>query len=179
MRYRRDYTQGATYFFTVITFQRTPWFAQAAAVKALRHAVRAEMARHPFIIDAIVIMPDHLHAIWTLPDTDTNYSTRWRNIKRAFTATIPPEQRPTAISSRLHKQEQAIWQRRFWEHRIRDDQDFRHHVDYIHFNPVHHHYVHRATDWPYSSIHRYIRQGTLPADWGSATIQLPDGIGHE
>ena len=124
-------------------------------------------------------MPDHIHAIWTLPPGDADYSMRWRNIKRAFTATIPPEQRPYVFNSRRHKKEQAIWQWRFWEHRVRDERDFAHHIDYIHYNPVKHGYVARPIDWIYSSIHRYIRQGILPADWGAGDIPFPEGIGHE
>ena len=178
MQYRRDYTAGATYFFTVLTYRRVPLFSQAEAVAALRTAIREEKARRPFSIDAIVIMPDHIHAIWTLPPEDSDYSMRWRNIKRAFTATIPTANRPAVFASRQRKQEQAIWQRRFWEHRIRDECDFEQHVNYIHYNPVKHGYVSKAADWPYSSIHRCIRQGTLPADWGGA-ITLPDHIGHE
>ncbi len=112
MRYRRDYTEGASYFFTVVTFRRQPWFSQAEAVKRLRSSFRAEMARRPFTIDAIAIMPDHIHAVWTLPPGDSNYSLRWRNIKRTFTAIIPPGQRPRPSASRQHKHEQAVWQRR-------------------------------------------------------------------
>lgn len=103
MRYRRDYTNGATYFFTVTMLRRLPWFAHAAAVEALRQAVRGEMARRPFVIEAMVIMPDHIHAIWTLPQGDADYSTRWRNIKRAFTASVPVDQRPAVFASRQHK----------------------------------------------------------------------------
>jgi putative transposase len=179
MQYRRDYTQGASYFFTVVTFRRVRFLQNEAAVNSLRQAFKDEMARRPFVIDAIVIMPDHIHSIWTLSEGDADYSMRWRNIKHAFTQQIAPEQRPAVYASRQHKGEQAIWQRRFWEHRIRDDEDFSHHVDYIHYNPVKHGYVKRPTDWAYSSIHRYIRQAVLPATWGSDTIVIPDGVGHE
>ncbi|MBK1642934.1 transposase [Chromatium okenii] len=179
MRYRRDYTNGATYFFTVVMFQRVAWFANPIAVAVLREAMRAEMARRPLVIEAMVVLPDHIHAMWTLPDGDADYSTRWRNIKRTFTTSIPPAQRPAVFASRAHKKEQAIWQRRFWEHRIRHEEDFCNHVNYIHFNPVRHQLVKRAIDWPYSSIHRYIRQGMLPIDWGSSALQLPDDVGHE
>jgi putative transposase len=179
MRYRRDYTEGATYFFTVVTFRRIRLFNRPEAVAYLRTAFREEMMRRPFHIDAIVIMPDHLHTVWTLPPNDADYSIRWRNIKRSFTARIPPHQRPAVFASRRHKGEQAIWQRRFWEHRIRDETDFIHHVDDIHWNPVQHEYASRPTDWPYSSIHRYIRQGILPANWGSGPVFIPDAIGHE
>lgn len=179
MQYRRDLTTGATYFFTVVTCRRSRLFAQGENIEQLRAAFRDEKARRPFHIDAIVILPDHIHAIWTLPPGDADYSMRWRNIKRSFTATIPPERRPGIFASRKHKKEQAIWQRRFWEHRIRDERDFENHVNYIHFNPVKHGYVSRPVDWPHSSIHRYIRQGMLTPDWGASPIVMPDGIGHE
>lgn len=179
MQYRRDYSQGAAYFFTVVTFMRQPLFNRPQSVESLRIATRLEMERRPFVIDAIVIMPDHIHAIWTLPTDDADYSIRWRNIKRAFTAGIPEHQRPNAHGSRQRKQEQAIWQRRFWEHRIRDERDFARHVDYIHYNPVKHGFVQRPIDWPYSSIHRYVRQGVLPADWGVSPLSIPDRIGQE
>ncbi|MGH8498068.1 MAG: REP-associated tyrosine transposase [Methylococcales bacterium] len=178
MQYRRDYTLGATYFFTAITFRRIPLFNPSEAVAGLRTAFLEEMARRPFFIDAIVIMPDHIHTLWTLPPDDADYSMRWRNIKRTFTATIAAEQRPVVSGSRQRKQEQAIWQRRFWEHRIRDERDFEQHVNYIHYNPVKHGSVTEPVDWAHSSIHRYIRQGILSADWGGG-ITFPDHIGHE
>ena len=117
--------------------------------------------------------------LWTLSKDDADYSIRWRNIKRAFIQQIAPDDRPAVFASRRHKGEQAIWQRRFWEHRIRDDEDFSRHIDYIHYNPVKHGYVKRPTDWAYTSIHRYIRQGVLPVTWGSDIIVMPDGVGYE
>ncbi len=179
MQYRRDYTQGASYFFTLVTFRRIPLFNQPEKVANLRRAFSEEMARRPFYIDAIVIMPDHIHAIWTLPLNDADYSIRWRNIKRAFTLTIPQNQRPKVFGSRQRKQEQAIWQRRFWEHRLRDEKDFNRHVDYIHYNPVKHGKVSVPVDWQYSSIHRYVRDEIISPDWGSSPIALFDGVGFE
>jgi putative transposase len=178
MQYRRDYTSGATFFFTLVTFRRIPLFTQPEAVASLRKAFREEMARRPYQMDAVVILPDHLHVIWTLPANDADYSIRWRNIKRGFTATVPTGHRPVVCASRQNKQEQAIWQRRFWEHRIRDERDFAQHVDYIHYNPVKHGYITKPVDWPYSSIHRYIRHGILSPNWGGE-LRLPDHIGHE
>ena len=154
MQYRRDATPGGTYFFTVAMFRRWPWFSDARYVAHLRQAFADEKARRPFAINAIVVMPDHLHTLWTLPEGDSDYSTRWRNIKRGFTVRVPAQERPAVWGSRADKQEQAIWQRRFWEHRIRDEADFANHVQYIHHNPVKHGYVERPEDWPYSSIHR-------------------------
>jgi putative transposase len=179
MHYRRDYTQGGTYFFTVVTFRRMRFFKDENAIVCLRNAFKEEMARRPFVIDAIVILPDHIHSVWTLPKEDADYSMRWRNIKRSFTKQVAVSERPTVFASRQHKGEQAIWQRRFWEHRIRDEQDFSNHVDYIHYNPVKHGYVTRPSDWAHSSIHRYIRQGVLPTTWGGEGIVIPDGIGYE
>ncbi|MBY0455158.1 MAG: transposase [Burkholderiaceae bacterium] len=154
MQYRRDQTQGGTYFFTVVMLRRWPWFNDARYVANLRQAFTDEIKRRPFKIDAIVVMPDHIHAIWTLPEGDSDYSTRWQHIKREFTKMVPDEERPAVRGSRADKKEQAIWQRRFWEHRIRDEVDFATHVQYIHYNPVKHGYVERPEDWPYSSIHR-------------------------
>ena len=179
MQYRRDYTPGASYFFTLVTFCRKPLFDQPESVADLRRAFSEEMARRPFFIDAIVIMPDHIHAIWTLPLNDADYSIRWRNIKRTFTLTIPQDKRPKVSGSRQRKQEQAIWQRRFWEHRIRDEKDFNRHVDYIHYNPVKHGKVALPIDWQFSSIHRYIRHKILPPDWGNSPIALFDDVGYE
>ncbi len=126
-----------------------------------------------------MILPDHIHSVWTLPQADADYSMRWRNIKRSFTQQVTASERPAVFASRRHKGEQAIWQRRFWEHRIRDEQDFSNHIDYIHYNPVKHGYVKRPVDWAHSSIHRYIRQGILPATWGGDGIVIHDSIGHE
>jgi putative transposase len=180
MQYRRDYTLGATYFFTVVTFRRLPLLGSQEAVAFLREAIRSEKIRRPFEIDAMVILPDHLHAIWTLPPDDADYSIRWRNIKRSFTQQMAVEDRPVVRGSRCRKGEQAVWQRRFWEHRIRNECDFNHHINYIHYNPVKHGLVKRVADWPYSSIHRYIQRGILNADWGVGdTVNMPNNTEYE
>jgi putative transposase len=179
MQYRRDYTQGASYFFTLVTFRRVRFFKDENAIACLRNAFKDEMARRPFVIDAIVILPDHIHSVWTLPKEDADYSMRWRNIKRSFTQQVAISERPNVFASRRHKGEQAIWQRRFWEHRIRDEQDFSHHIEYIHYNPVKHGYAKRPIDWAHSSIHRYIRQGVLSPTWGGDGIVIPDSIDYE
>lgn len=139
---------GGTYFFTVTLTDR---------VDALRQSFREVKKSHPFEIGAIVIVPEHLHAVWTLPDGEHDFSLRWRQIKSAFSRQIS--------KSRLRKHERGIWQRRFWEHAIRDDDDFRRHVDYIHFNPVKHGYVRNVADWRHSSFHRYVRLEILPENW--------------
>lgn len=119
MQYRRDYTQGASYFFTVVTFRRVGFFNTDEAVSRLRGAFKEEMARRPFVIDAIVILPDHIHSVWTLPQADADYSMRWRNIKRSFTQQVAVSDRPAVFASRRHKGEQAIWQRRFLRQKLR------------------------------------------------------------
>jgi putative transposase len=109
-------------------------------------------------------LPDHLHALWALPDGDADFSTRWSLIKSAFSRGFDPTQ--SRSSSKVAKREKGIWQRRYWEHAIRDDADLERHVDYIHFNPVKHGYATRVSDWPHSSFHRYVEGGLLAADWG-------------
>jgi len=159
LRYRID---GGIYFFTVNLAERNRTLL-IERIDTLREAFRVVKEAHPFKIDAIVILPDHLHTIWTLPDGDHDFSQRWRQVKSAFSREIAKEERVSR--SRLRKQERGIWQRRFWEHAIRDEEDFRRHVDYIHFNPVKHGYVQKVADWPYSSFHQYVHLGILPVDW--------------
>lgn len=175
MRYRRDYTDNSTYFFTVVTFGRKSILWLPKNIEILRTAFFEEMKRRPFFIDAIVVMPDHIHAVWTLPENDGDYSTRWRNIKSLFTRRIEADNRPEISQARWRKKEQAIWQRRFWEHRIRNEKDFENHVNYIHYNPVKHGYVKNPSDWQYSSIHRYIKRGIIDAAWGCGK-NTPDSL---
>lgn len=175
MLYRRAWAKGGTFFFTVNLNDRR----QALLVEhvdTLRQAFRVVRNRHPFEVDAIVILPDHLHAIWTLPEGDADFATRWGLIKASFSRTIPGKE--SVSPSRLSKGERGIWQRRFWEHRIRDDADMQRHVDYIHWNPVKHGHVERVSDWPYSSFHRLLRQGWLPPDWGLANFSSEKGFGE-
>lgn len=160
--YRRSNIAGATYFFTVNLAVRSQSLL-TENMTALRAAIRSVKERHPFTTDAFVVLPNHLHAIWTLPDGDNNFALRWRQFKSLFSRHFPPiESRST---SRFSKNERGIWQRRYWEHLIRDDADFARHVDYIHINPLKHGLVTRIADWPYSSFHQYVKQGTLPANW--------------
>src|SRR5262245_18124287 len=133
--YRRNVVPGGTYFFTLnLVDWRSRLLTQNIA--ALRSAFREIRSRHPFGIDAIVVLPDHLHALWTLPAGDTGFAMRWRLIKSAFSRTLPKLEAISA--SRSARGERGIWQRRYWEHTVRDERDFAHHVDYIHFNPVKH-----------------------------------------
>ncbi|MGF1525164.1 MAG: transposase [Leptolyngbyaceae cyanobacterium] len=166
MQYRRATTPGATYFFTLVTHNRKPLFNHPETVQLLRDAFRTVKQRHPFTIDAIAVLPDHLHCLWTLPPGDANFSTRWRLIKTYFSRHCPERYKWQRSLSRLKKQEQAIWQRRFWEHQIRDESDFERHVDYIHYNPVRHGLVATLCDWPYSSFRRYVDRGLYVPEWG-------------
>jgi putative transposase len=180
MHYRRATTPGATYFFTVVTYQRQKLFQAPETVEYLRHAFRTVKATHPFTIEAIVVLPDHLHCIWTLPPGDANFSTRWRLIKTTFSRACPDPYKHHRNQSRLHKKEQAIWQRRFWEHQIRDEQDLNQHIDYIHYNPVHHQLVKRPSDWQYSSFHRCVDRGECHVDWGTEDVlSFEERIGFE
>ncbi len=135
MHYRRAKINGATYFFTVVTHDRKPFLCQPENVKLLRQALRSTMERHPIEIDAFVLLPDHLHTIWTLPDDDHDFSTRWRQIKSYFTRHCQTTFERAAATSRKTKNERAFWQRRFWEHTVKDTQDYINHVEYIHYNP--------------------------------------------
>ena len=160
--YRRYRIDGGTYFFTVNLAERQRSLL-TERIDTLREAFREVKNAHPFVIDAAVILPEHLHTIWTLPQGDNDFSLRWRQIKSAFSRAIEKDERIS--NSRLRKQERGVWQRRFWEHAIRDEEDFNRHIDYIHINPVKHGYVQRAVDWHFSSFHRYVKLGILPADW--------------
>ena len=162
VRYRRNYVPGGMFFFTVtLNDRRSSMLIDHVAL--LRAAFRETRSERPFAIDAIVILPDHLHAIMTLPPGDSDFSGRWRRIKGRFTRSIVATGMPI---SRDDRDRYALWQRRFWEHTIRDDTDFERCADYVHFNPVKHRLVTSPTLWPFSSLHRYVRAGVLPGDWG-------------
>ena len=174
--YRRNFVPGGSFFFTVNLADRRSRLL-TEHVGLLRTAFRDTRARHPFAIEAIVILPDHLHAIWTLPEGDADFARRWRLIKSAFSRGLPHGERISA--SRLAKGERGIWQRRYWEHTLRDEGDLARHVDYIHFNPVKHGHVSRVQDWPYSSFSRMVRLGVYPADWaGDVRENDGDGFGE-
>lgn len=165
MRYRRVYIKGGCYFFTVVTEKRRKIFADDDNVKLLRAAFKSVMQKRPFTIDAAVVLPDHLHFIWTLPENDSDYSTRWRLIKTAFTKQCV-DKFSVQNANRKNKNQQEIWQHRSWEHCLRDELDFERHFDYIHYNPIKHGLVQNLSDYPYSSFHRSVRQGIYPPDWG-------------
>ena len=176
MRYRRSKVNGGTYFFTVNLAERHQTLL-IDQIDTLRAAINKAKKNHPFTIDAIVVLPDHIHAIWTLPKNDNEFSKRWGLIKSGFSYRLPKEERRS--KSRVRKGERGIWQRRFWEHQIRDEKDFEMHIDYIHYNPVKHGYVKRAVDWPYSSIHEYVAKGILESHWGDQEDHCYDMVSGE
>jgi putative transposase len=162
VRYRRNYVPGGTFFFTLTLDDRRS-SALVDHVELLRAAFRKTRCERPFEVDAVVILPDHLHVVMTLPPGDSDFSDRWRRIKSSFTRSVVAAGAPI---SRDRRGEYSLWQKRFWEHTIRDDRDFQRCVDYIHFNPVKHRLVSSPSEWLFSSLHRYIRTGVLARDWG-------------
>ncbi len=160
--YRRMWVPGGTYFFTVNLLERRRSLL-VDGIDALGRAFRETRASAPFEMVAYVILPEHLHCIWTLPEGDADIAVRWRRIKSSFSRSLPCDERRS--ERRRAKGERGIWQRRYWEHLIRDARDLRHHIDYIHYNPVKHGLVARVDQWPYSSFHAYVRDGRLTRDW--------------
>ena len=172
--YRRAPVAGATYFFTLtLADRRSDWLV--SHIEALRAAYLRARDLHPFHTIAICVMPDHLHAIWQLPQDDADFALRWRMIKSGFSRQFVAN--PGRSASKVGRREKGIWQRRYWEHQIRDDADLQRHVDYIHYNPVKHGHVEQVRDWPYSSFHRYVVSDHYPADWGGAG-QAADDFGE-
>ena len=160
--YRRAFAAGGCWFFTANLLDRRSSLL-TDEIEALREATRRTRERHPFRIDAFVVLPDHVHAIWTLPTDDTDFSTRWRLIKIVFSKSIPKTQRLSEV--RRARGERGVWQRRFWKYLIRDDEDYRRHVEYCYINPIKHGLVRRVRDWPFSSFHRDVEAGLFPEDW--------------
>jgi putative transposase len=174
MEYRRAWMPGSTYFFTVVTEYRRPLLIEH--IDRLRNAFRHVRSKYPFSIDAIVVLPDHLHTVWTLPEGDSNYATRWMQIKRKFSSGLPAN---PVSPSKASKREKGIWQRRYWEHCIRDEKDWQNHMDYIHHNPVKHGYAKQVRDWPFSSFHRLVERGWYAEDWGSHIADEIRQMDHE
>jgi putative transposase len=162
-RYRRLWVAGGTYFFTVNLLKRRDNDLLIRYVAALREAVRVTRRDHPFVIHAWVVLPEHLHCVIELPPGDADFALRWRLIKRRFTRALPEGE--WRSETRQRRGERGIWHRRYWEHCIRDERDYRHHVDYVHFNPVKHNWARHVVDWPYSTFHRYVARGVYPVDW--------------
>jgi len=166
--YRRVFVPGGTFFFTVVTFERRPFLTSDLARRTLRRAWKIVQGRHPFTCEAICLLPEHLHCMWTLPENDTNYPTRWAAIKALFSKFYLQEGGGEGYrnTSRQKKGEAAIWQRRYLEHFIRDEQDFQRHFDYIHYNPAKHNLVKNVGEWKWSSFHKYKKKGYYPEGWG-------------
>ena len=167
-RYRRSLTAGGIYFFTVNLADRNSRLL-IDEVDRLRKAFDVVRARYPFSMLAYCVLPDHLHAIWRLPGNDAAFGLRWGMIKRGFSAGLPAAR--FRSTSKVAKREKGIWQRRFWEHQIRDETDFERHVDYVHYNPVKHGLVKRVADWPHSSFHAYVTKGVLSPDWAGVSTR--------
>ena len=172
-RYRREPVPGGTFFFTVNLLERRRRLL-VEHIGDLRASFHAARVAQPFEIIAIVVLPDHLHCLWRLPDVDADNPGRWARIKSGFSRRLPAGEFRSTV--RIARRERGVWQRRFWEHRIEDENDLRYHVDYIHINPVKHGHVVAACDWPYSSIHRYFRQGILPGDWAGEVSRRAKAI---
>ncbi|NLX58650.1 MAG: transposase [Phycisphaerae bacterium] len=178
--YRRARQPGGVFFFTVVTFDRRPLFSSQDCRILLREAIEATCRDRPFRTVASVLLPDHLHAIWTLPHGDEDFSTRWRLIKTRFTQALGDRGDDIAHPNPLRRRRgrHGVWQSRFWEHLIRDEDDLRCHIDYIHWNPVKHGHVRRVRDWPWSTFHRYAARGIYPKDWGSDEPGIPAEVGE-
>jgi putative transposase len=172
--YYRDQTKGGTWFFTVVAFERRPIFCLESFRNSLKQSILKTKENHPFKINAWILLPDHLHCVWTLPKNDADFSIRWKLIKQYVTrdckSSLLKQKRIGAAKKK--RRESSIWQRRFWEHKIRSEQDFRTHLDYLHYNPVKHGLCGSPSQWPYSSFHRFQARGVYTEDW--ATDNPPD-----
>jgi putative transposase len=166
--YRRALIPGATFFFTVALADRRS-AALTRHIDGLRAAFAATVREHPIELDAMVVLPDHLHAVWTLPPGDADFPLRWRKLKARFTRAVGGEYRRSA--SKIAKGDIGLWQRRYWEHMIRDGADYARHVEYCWFNPVKHGLVARVRDWPHSSFHRDVRRGVVAMDWAGEVTE--------
>lgn len=173
--YRRARVPGACYFFTVNLRDRSSNLL-IREIDLLRETVRATRLRYPFHIDAWVVLPEHMHCMWTLPPGDADFALRWKVIKFAFAKRLPITEVRTV--NQQHRRERGIWQRRYWEHLIRDDRDYQRHFDYIHYNPLKHGHVERLVDWPYSSFHRAVAMGIYCADWCAEPEQVDSAYGE-
>ncbi|MDP3483877.1 MAG: transposase [Sulfuricella sp.] len=165
--YRRANTQGGTYFFTVNTHRRQPLLTDEAVRTALREGIAQTRAAYPFRVLAWVLLPDHLHCIWTLPEGDADFAKRWGMIKRHVSRQCGNQlnREEWLSASRRKRGESSLWQRRYWEHQIRDEADLQRHVDYIHWNPIKHGLVQKVADWPYSTFYQYVARGIYSQEW--------------
>ncbi len=161
---RRIYIPGTTCFFTVNLAGRRDNRLLVERIDLLREAFRYVKRRKPLKMEAVVVMPDHLHCIWTLPTEDADFSVRWSLLKSRFSRTLPTGERIS--QSRVNRRERGIWQRRFWAHWLTSEDDFNAHFDYLHWNPVKHGRVQQVADWPHSSFRRFVALGIYPMHWG-------------
>ena len=188
MEYRRAWRPGGWYFFTLVTYKRLPILTVPENVSRLRMSFHHVMQKRPFEIDGIVVLPDHVHCIWRLPEEDADFATRWRLIKHFFSRSCfvgkMGKASPALVewadhahqttadekqsNSRKGKRERAVWQRRYWEHLIRNEEDWRRHMDYIHYNPVRHGLASVPAEWPYSSFKQCVEKGWYSVEWGSS-----------
>ena len=173
-RYRRAIIAGGTFFFTVVAYRRQPILCDEAIRVALREAVLSVRRAKPFTIDAWVLLPDHLHCVWTLPPDDDDFSGRWSLIKSAVSRAVGDQYRRSEWlnASKLKHRAATIWQRRFWEHCIRDENDLQRHIDYLHFNPVKHGLVTSVADWPHSTFHRFVEKGKYQMNWAGSADEV-------
>ncbi len=172
--YRRVWCPGGTYFFTVNLLQRQGNDLLIKHIDLLRVAVASVKKAHPFVIHGWVVLPDHLHCVIELPHDDVDFATRWWLIKMGFSKGLPRTEKRSVV--RLRRGERGIWQRRYWEHLIRDEKDFSAHMDYVHINPVKHGLVKAVADWPYSTFHRLVAQGVYPLDWAGGDEEMIDVV---
>jgi putative transposase len=176
-QYRRANTPGGSYFFALVSYRRQAILCDEPIRNTLREGIKTVQSSRPFTIDALVLLPDHLHCLWTLPPEDADFSGRWSLIKRRVSlvcAELYKREEWLSTSKKKHR-ESTIWQRRFWEHQIRDQADYDRHLDYIHYNPVKHGLCNSPADWPYSTLHRYIRAEKYPSNW-AVSVKSFDNI---
>ena len=164
--YRRAYHPGGTYFFTVNLLERHGNDLLVKHIGLLREVVRTVRASHPFEIHAWAVLPDHMHCVIRLPQEDIDFTVRWRLIKAGFSRRLPKTERRSSV--RQARGERGIWQRRFWEHLIKDERDYQAHIDYVHINPLKHGLVNHVIEWPYSTFHRLVAEGIYPANWAGS-----------
>lgn len=165
--YRRANIKGGTYFFTVVTHQRQKLLIDEDVRNALREGIKKTRVTFPFQILAWVLLPDHLHCIWSLPEGDADFARRWGMIKRHVSQHCANHLKTNEglNLSRIKRNESSLWQRRYWEHQIRDESDLIKHINYIHWNPLKHGLVDQVSDWPYSTFHRFVADGVYPKNW--------------
>ncbi len=174
MDYRRAWHPGGTYFFTVNCLKRKDNTLLIDNIDILRQAIKTTKRSHPFTIHAWVVLPDHMHCVIELPENDCDFASRWRLIKMLFSRNIPKNEYRSEV--RKKRRERGIWQRRYWEHLIRDEEDYRAHMDYVHINPVKHGLVDQVRDWPYSTFHRLVKEGDYQENWAGG---LQDSLSNQ